>query len=246
MTKAEMATEWMEKTANDSRHGYDQRYRWGERGDYDCSSAVITAWQIAGVPVKTKGATYTGNMRKVFTACGFKDVTKTVNLGTGAGMQRGDVLLNDRDHVAMYCGSSKLVQASINEKGTVTGGAPGDQTGREFWIRPYYNYPWNVVLRYHETKQEPAGDVDAAARAVIAGKYGNGAQRAQALRSAGLDPAKVQARVNELMKKPAQDLTAVARDVIRGKYGNGRARRNALKAAGYDPDAVQRKVNELL
>lgn len=27
---------------------------------------------------------------------------------------------------------------------------PGDQTGREFLIRPYRNYPWDVVLRYVE------------------------------------------------------------------------------------------------
>ena len=47
------------------KHGYDQDDRWGLYGDYDCSSAVITAWESAGVPVKTHGATYTGNMYKI-------------------------------------------------------------------------------------------------------------------------------------------------------------------------------------
>lgn len=42
------------------------------------------------------------------------------------------------------------VEASINENGRATGGKPGDQTGREFLIRSYRNYPWNVVLRYTE------------------------------------------------------------------------------------------------
>ena len=144
----EKAIQWMEKAANDSSHGYDQAYRWGEKGDYDCSSAVITAWQNAGVPVKTKGATYTGNMYNVFLACGFKDVTKSVNISNGSGLVRGDVLLNHSKHVAMYCGNGKEVEASINEKGTATGGKPGDQTGKEFLIRSYRNYPWNVVLRY--------------------------------------------------------------------------------------------------
>ena len=43
----------------------------------------------------------------------------------------------------------KEVEASINEKGlTAHGGKPGDQTGKEFLIRSYRNYPWNCVLRY--------------------------------------------------------------------------------------------------
>ena len=44
MTKTEKAIQQMEAWAKDNSHGYDQTYRWGERGDYDCSSAVIQAW----------------------------------------------------------------------------------------------------------------------------------------------------------------------------------------------------------
>lgn len=152
MSKVEKATQQMETWANDSAHGYDQTYRWGEKGDYDCSSAVIQAYENAGVPVKTKGATYTGNMRSVFLQCGFKDVTSKCNLSTGVGLKRGDVLLNTVHHTAMYCGNGKEVEASINEKGTATGGKPGDQTGKEFLIRSYRNYPWNYVLRYEESE----------------------------------------------------------------------------------------------
>lgn len=148
MSKIESAIRWMESKAKDNRHGYDQRYRWGEKGDYDCSSAVITAWEQAGVLVKTNGATYTGNMYDAFYFCGFKDVTASVNLSTGAGLRRGDVLLNKQRHTAMYCGNGMEVEASINEKGGITGGIPGDQTGREFLIRAYRNYPWDCVLRY--------------------------------------------------------------------------------------------------
>ena len=142
------AINWMEETAKDDRHGYCQDHRWGEDGDYDCSSAVITAWEQAGVPVKSKGATYTGNMLSVFKANGFVDVTAQVNRSTGAGLVRGDVLLNTVHHTAMYCGDGKEVEASINEKGTAHGGKPGDQTGKEFLIRSYRNYPWTNVLRY--------------------------------------------------------------------------------------------------
>ena len=94
MSKTENAVTWMINTANNNKHGYDQKYRWGEKGDYDCSSAVITAWESAGVPVKTNGATYTGNMYSVFKRCGFNDVTTSVDRHTGSGLKRGDVLLS--------------------------------------------------------------------------------------------------------------------------------------------------------
>lgn len=148
MSKIESAIQFMEDTARDNSHGYCQTHRWGADGDYDCSALVITAWERAGVKVKSAGATYTGNMYSVFTKKGFKDVTSSVNLATGAGLRRGDVLLNVRHHTAMYCGNGKEVEASINEKGTATGGKPGDQTGREILIRSYRNYPWTNVLRY--------------------------------------------------------------------------------------------------
>lgn len=148
MTKTEKAIRQMETWAKDDSHGYDQDYRWGEKGDYDCSSAVIQAWQNAGVPVKSGGATYTGDMKNVFLKNGFVEVTSKVNVATGSGLLRGDVLLNEAHHVAMYCGNGKEVEASINEKGTAHGGKPGDQTGKEFLIRSYRNYHWNCVLRY--------------------------------------------------------------------------------------------------
>ena len=146
MSTIDNATKQMEAWAADSSHGYDQANRWGP--DYDCSSAVISAWELAGVPVKTNGATYTGNMRGVFLRCGFADVTWSVNLSNGEGLKRGDVLLNIQHHTAMYCGNGMEVEASINENGDVTGGMTGDQTGREFLVRPYRNYPWDCVLRY--------------------------------------------------------------------------------------------------
>lgn len=148
MTKTEKAVTWAIKIANDPAHGYDQDNRWGP--DYDCSSLVISAWQQAGVPVKTKGATYTGNMKSVFLSCGFKDVTSKVNLSTGSGMKRGDVLLNIASHTVMHIGNGQVVSASKNENNGYHGGKPGDQSGKEIKLQSYYNFPWDCVLRYTE------------------------------------------------------------------------------------------------
>lgn len=200
MTKTEKAVQWMISTANNPLHGYDQKYRWGERGDYDCSSAVITAWETAGVPVKSAGATYTGNMYSAFKKCGFVDVTQSVNPKTGSGLVRGDVLLNRRSHTAMYIGSGQLVQASINEKGTATGGSPGDQTGREFLIRSYYNFPWDYVLRYPKAAKKEAKKTDyEIAKEVIRGLWGNGSERIRRLRNAGYNPGEIQKLVNKMI-----------------------------------------------
>lgn len=164
----EAATSWMERMASDNSHGYSQVHRWGP--DYDCSSAVITAWQTNGVPVKTKGATYTGNILGAFKKCGFKDVTAEVSLKTGKGLQRGDVLLNIKHHVAMYSGNGKEVEASIDERGTVVGKLTGDQTGKEFLVRNYRNYPWDKVLRFVGTGNDTVTPPSASTNKPVAGK----------------------------------------------------------------------------
>ena len=137
------AVAWARRIAADDSHGYDQTNRWG--ADYDCSSFVISAFKAAGVPLE---CTYTGDMRGDMLRRGFADVTASVNLSTGAGVREGDVLLNYARHTALALGNGHVVQASINERGTATGGTPGDQTGREIYERAYYNYPWDCVLRY--------------------------------------------------------------------------------------------------
>ena len=100
-----------------------------------------------------------------------------------------------------------------------------------------------------------SGDVDALARAVIRGDYGNGPARRNAL---GARYNEVQARVNQILSggapaapapapapaaAPAVDIEGLARAVIRGDYGNG-ADRVARLGANYD--AVQSRVNAIL
>lgn len=179
-TKIESAVTWAEQIAKDPAHGYDQAYRWGP--DYDCSSFVISAWEQAGVPVKSKGANYTGNMVSVFKRCGFEDVTSSVNLRTSDGMVRGDVLVNTSHHVAMYYGGKKIVHASKSETGGAIARKQGDQTGKEICIRSYYNYPWNVVLRYTaggEAPDTPLENVSAEWHAKATGGYDKESDEAQ-------------------------------------------------------------------
>lgn len=92
--------------------------------------------------------------------------------------------------------------------------------------------------------------VNTIAREVLAGKWGNGADRKARLTKAGYDYNKVQAAVNKLVKTSqiTQDkiINAVAHEVIAGRWGNGQERIDRLKAAGYDPDKIQKRVNELM
>lgn len=157
----ESAVIWALGIATDNSHGYDQAHRWGP--DYDCSSLVISAFEHASVPVKSKGAIFTGNMVEVFKACGFEDVTDQINLATGAGLQRGDVLIRHNyktgdGHTAIALGDGRIVHASGNEWGGATGGTPGDQTGLEICIRSYYNSAphWDIVLRYASGETSPS------------------------------------------------------------------------------------------
>lgn len=91
------------------------------------------------------------------------------------------------------------------------------------------------------------------ANEVIAGKWGNGADRKTALTNAGYDFSAIQEIVNQKLagktteSRPVlKSVDEVAKEVIAGKWGNGQDRFNKLSAAGYDSNAVQNKVNEIL
>lgn len=146
----------------DGGHGYTWDARWGDgthealvlsdetavvisNGDYDCSSAVITAWE-AVLPGSTAGATYTGNMRREFVATGLWEWHPWDDDYT---MEPGDIVLNEAYHTAMCIGGDfTLAQFSINERGGVHGGRQGDQTGYESNVKAFYSYPWDGVLAY--------------------------------------------------------------------------------------------------
>jgi hypothetical protein len=97
-------------------------------------------------------------MLQIFTQCGFIVVTN-YNRVNGAGLIRGDVLLNKQRHVEMYIGNGKDVKASSDEFGGIEGANSGDQTQAEIRIADYHDYPWDVVLRYSKQSEEYTGEV---------------------------------------------------------------------------------------
>lgn len=159
--------------ANDNSHGYE----WGGWGpNYDCGHLIIDVFERAGIPVKSRGACYTGNMPEVFMACGASDVTERVNLVTGAGMVRGDVLVNRENHAALYIGGGQIVQARSNFDGV-----PGDSSGQEIRVQGYYNYPWTHVLRFTQEEKVPSSTTTTNQRILSIGMSGDDVRELQEL-----------------------------------------------------------------
>lgn len=159
MLLKEIAVQLMEHLCNHDYHGYSQVSRYGdgegvcpvtiggktyylEQGDRDCSSAIITAFEAAGI--SCGGSTYTGNMRACMVATGN---FRWHPMSSGYIAKRGDVYLNEANHTAMCVSAvpDMLAEFSISETGGIDG-AEGDQTGYESYIHAYYDYPWDGIL----------------------------------------------------------------------------------------------------
>jgi len=157
--------EAMRWAADSDKVGYDQNQRttvefYSNRDtESDCSWLTIAALRYAGFD--TGNATYTGNMSEELCARGWKRIANDGN------PQVGDILLNDKDHVAVYIGDGMLAQASIDEHGNIAGGQAGDQTGDEVNVRSYYNYPWNCYLRWTGVSDASGSTSPAAAKSAV-------------------------------------------------------------------------------
>lgn len=93
------------------------------------------------------------------------------------------------------------------------------------------------------TAQPQTKPIDQIANEVIAGQWGDGADRKKRLTDSGYDYNAVQNAVNAKLKKKSNE--EIAQEVISGKWGSGDDRKNRLEHAGYDYNAVQKRVNEL-
>lgn len=87
---------------------------------------------------------------------------------------------------------------------------------------------------------------------VIAGKWGNGDARKNALKKAGYNYNTIQNLVNKKLgattttANTKKTVTQLADEVIAGKWGTGNTRKEKLEAAGYNYNAVQAEVNKKL
>ena len=170
MTKRnEVAAYFHRRMCEDARFGYTQGAgRWGSGavedwecqgvtghfrvGDRDCSSSTIDCWQEALRGSKYEGAldgaTYTGDMRRVFVGSGLFEWMPMSFIA-----QPGDLYLSEAHHVAM-CQSQHpdiLSEFMLNEHGTITGGKVGDQTGMESVVRGFWwpSFGWDGILHYN-------------------------------------------------------------------------------------------------
>lgn len=147
----EKSTSWMEKIAKDNDNGYCNNGKlndmYGGKG-YNCIGLVAMGWDYAGVEGLGKKLRFT-NLTKKLTNAGFKDITSSINLKTGANLERGDILArtfkkDGHYHIAQYVGNGKLVEATGDYDNKI-----GDSSGNEIAINKYYNNDWNHVYRYY-------------------------------------------------------------------------------------------------
>lgn len=114
----------------------------------------------------------------------------------------------------------------------------------------YWSYISAAIRPPYGTPALPQNfDVDALARQVINGDWGNDPERKERLEAEGYNYKLVQDRVNDLLSPLAvadYNLETLALQVINGDWGNDPERRQALLDAGYDADLVQRRVNQIL
>lgn len=124
--------------------GYDQGQRWNiyEGGECDCSSLVYWClWEAGFLDQKPTW----GNTATLWNSLKNRGWQR---ISPNGHPRKGDILLNDSNHVALMISDSLLGQASIDENGNIAGGKAGDQSGWETNTRDYYDYPWNCYLRY--------------------------------------------------------------------------------------------------
>lgn len=164
------ATDWAVGIANDNSHGYTNG-DWGP--EYSCISFVMEAYTNAGLDL---GKCNIDKLPDRLIDRDFEDVTSEVDLTSGQGLAKGDILWyinsDNHGHTEMYIGSGKMVGARGD-----TDGKPGDSKGDEISVASYSNLGWQRVFRLpdgydgeEQEEEEPAEPSDAIYR-IQAGAY---------------------------------------------------------------------------
>lgn len=154
MNRKEKFIATLTKICEDDTHGYDQANRWWP--DFDCSSLIYWCANKAGYNVPIYQG-YTGTMVKDFTNAGWACVPfLNQDIYTIPG---GCIMLQVSNHTEAVIKPGLWAGAHINEKGGITGGISGDQTGNEIGFCTPYHYgrfpnDWDYILYPPEEKED--------------------------------------------------------------------------------------------
>lgn len=206
--------------------------------DSDCSAMVAAACNLglraAGVvpagaadddPRLLPASTWTGSMRAELEARGWREVHwDDAAMTPDGGFRRGDVVLSSKaeggvGHVAMVVDDNPtdpvLAEAWIDERGDITGGAVGDQTGSETRLESYSAHvytqrgAWTSCHRYEGVSSSPAPAPSAPA--ATGGKAGP---------LLGVDVSNYQAGMNMTAVDPDFVIVMVTQDTGRFAFTN--------------------------
>lgn len=138
---AEKAATFMEQICADADFGYSQPNRWkgynsiinngrkvaGAKGDFDCSSLVLSCYIFAGLSIAASG--YTGNMKSILVGTGkFKAYTDSAHLTSDAYAKRGGIYLKEGSHVVMALSNGSKASASSSGSSGSASTSAGNKT----------------------------------------------------------------------------------------------------------------------
>ncbi|MGT2895895.1 lysin [Streptococcus phage Javan173] len=232
----ETAIAWM--SARAGKVTYSMDYRNGPNS-YDCSSAVYYAL-MAGGAISAGWAVNTEYMHDWLIKNGYELIAENQAFTA----QRGDVFIWGRrgqssgaaGHTGMFVDGDNIIHCNWSAKGiSVT----DHDVSWSYAGRPYY-----YIYRLKNGGASQTKSDEQLAREVLAGAYGDGKVRQQAL---GSRAEAVQRMVNELLKTDQKDPDKsdqeLAQEVLAGKHGNGDDRKKAL---GSRYEAVQAIVSDMV
>lgn len=186
----------------------------------------------------TAGMTITQKQAETYLRQDVKDAETSVNKYSGYGFNQNqfDALVSFAYNVgnidqltAKGTRSIEQISAKLPEYVYSSGVKMRGLVNRRAAEKTLFDTPVTVAATTGEKS------IDILAREVIAGQYGDGDARKNAL---GYRYPAVRKRVNEYH--------ALATACVRGDYGNGNERKEKVTAAGYDYATVQGIVNQML
>ena len=173
--KSEVLCDWARYATTSANVGYSQPNRRaifnltemipGAVAEADCSSLTLWAALRAGLP--TGNASYTGDMRHALEAVGWAVIPYAATGGDADNLYPGDLLLSEAasggvGHVAVNLGDGEVAEAWIDSSGDIGGSAwgdgPGDDTGGETRVVPFYSHPYTVRGLWTHVLRPPAID----------------------------------------------------------------------------------------